>query len=99
VVFAFSDRTRGVSEETADFLVSGLLRRLSVPEAAQSAADKIAEQRNAGTLQEPGREIKLYDRGEALRARGDRPPDRPDGAGAQLIELRAALVASLPPGV
>lgn len=96
VCFTFSDRPRCVSEEGADFLLRGLLLGVEVSESAQSAADKIAEQRNAGTFEKPGHDVELTTEEKRLVLKAASRPGWPGDAETQLIELRAALVAALP---
>jgi hypothetical protein len=96
VVFTFPDRRRGVYEEGADFLVTGLLRRITVPAAAQDLADRIVEQRNAGTFQE-GRDIDLATEEKPYLLEAVNKPDWPAGLEDQLRELRDALTRDVEP--
>lgn len=95
VVFAFPDRRRSVSEEAADFLVKGLLRRMTVPTVAQDLADRIIEERNAGTFQDPGRDIDLTAEEKNYLLEAVNQPDWPADSEDQLTELRDKLVADL----
>jgi len=95
VIFSFPAGSRPVSEEGTDFLLASL-RAYGMPQAAQTAAVKVAEQRD-GTFDMAGPDVELTTEEVHYVLETLDRHEWPSGAEVELAELRAALVASLSP--